>query len=276
MDIYFNELSCCNLTEDSVDSVISDFSLLVKSTHDEGIRKVRYEKNLFEIKLLNNLSLGHYCHLHQKDQSVKVILATCSYPYIKDEEDDIADAYIQKKSFKIEIDGCRHDSEGLACAFLANSIGIGLHTVNWTSLLYDLIVCGENTEDRVPFLCLSHQSHLSDSRFESWAEQKLPPPALSCSKLDYTEKHVHISKHHGQDVLLAFAKRLIRDPYVEEVVNSIDIVPGTSKFISAYHDDIIEVRLVRQGGFGLAVRTTAHSIRQLRAIAHHLEETYYQ
>lgn len=275
MDIYFNELSCYNLTEDSIDSLISDFSLLVKSAHDEGVKKVRFGRSLYDILLFNNLSFGRYCHLHQKNQFVKALLATCSYPYITDEEENLANTSIQKKSFFIEIGGCRYDSEGLACAFLANSIGIGFHSANWAPLLYELIVCEDNSEERVTVLCISHQSHLSDIHFESWADQKLPPPVLTCSNLTYSNKQIHISKHHGRNVLLAFAKRLIHDPYIEEIVNSIDIVPGASKFISSYHDDIIEVRLVRDGGFGLALRTTARSNRELRAIALHLEDTYY-
>ena len=63
---------------------------------------------------------------------------------------------------------------------------------------------------------------------------------------------------------------------MEEVVNSIDIVPGEKRFISSFHDgNMIDIRLVKEGGFGLTIRTTARNQRQLHAIAKHLEQDYY-
>ena len=249
MDVFFNELSCDGVTEATASGIVYDFAVLVKSICEQGVHKVRYERSAFDTELYYGMSLGQYCQKHQKTQAVRALLAVHSYPYIRDEEEAVVDSYLEADAFYIEVAGVRHRSEGLAAAFLSNSVGIGLHTQNWKSLKYDLIISSGGEEKKQEVICLSLQEHLDLPEFDKWADAQLPLPVLEKTSLSPSEKSCHISKHHGMDVLDAFIKRLLRDPYVEEIVNSIDIVPDERCFISAIHHDIVEIRLVNEGGY---------------------------
>ena len=268
MDLFFNELSASSLSGDNVGVQVGCFIRVISSAISDGFQHVRFEKGLSGVKIGYNRTLAQYCYSHSKEQDVRTLLAIQRQPFL---EGDQVDTFLEYEDFRIRDVSC----EGLACAYINKSMGVGFCTSEWTDLKYDLdlIIKGELNQ-RCSVLCLSSLDHFSNHLYVNWANQKLPPPKLYKSKQIPLDKHIHLSPHHGISILMEFSHRLRNDPYVEEIVNSTDRNTDSDKFIVSMHDNLIEMRLVQQGGYGIIVRTTARNRRQLEAIAKHLEERF--
>lgn len=78
------------------------------------------------------------------------------------------------------------------------------------------------------------------------------------------------------DVLTEFSKRLVRCPYVIEIVNSLPFNPAGRRFIKRIYDNgLIEIVLPwTDKGFGVAVRTTGRNIRETKRISEIISERY--
>ena len=272
MDLFFNEISCNGLTEQDLTIYLSDFVKLVAEALRQGVQFVRFEKGLSGVELAYNQTLAQYCYRHSKEPEVKALLAFHKEPYLdKDKED----GFLLVDDFRVRIGNQTISCYGLACALINNSVGIGFHTPGWEGIEYKIDIFKEGEVDSVsPVLCVSSTAHFDDPLFVEWADTYLPEAVPEKSKQIPIDKHIHLSDHHGAAELREFSEKLRKSPYVEEIVNSIDRVSDSKKFIVSMKDDIIEIRLVNEGGYGLAVRTTAKNRRQLDFIARHLEEKY--
>lgn len=271
MDLFFNDSSCECLTEESIPEKIHLFASIANEAFAQGFTGIRFDKYLRDIGLLNNLSFAHYCEKNSGDQTVRAILSLAKYPYFDDARED---AFLSA-DFQVNTTDNRTVSVyGLAAAFLYDSIGIGFNTSGWDRLMYDITEIG-GKERRGTVLCLSQSHHFSEPSYVDWAENNLPDVVLVKSKTIPMDKHCHLSDHHGTDILDKFARKLLACPYVEEVINSIERNSNTRSFIERLRDgNIIDIRLVKEGGFGLAIKTTAKTPRQLRRIAKLIEEKY--
>lgn len=271
MDLFFNDASSIDLEEDTLSEVFKLFAEVAREAHGQGFTGIRFDKSLRDIKLTHNNSFAQYCQRNSKDQVVRAILSLAKYPYFESTEED---EYLNATDFVVEISAEDTRSVyGLAAAFVYESVGIGFCTPGWDKLMYKVSeIDGQERSGVV--LCLSQKSHFVDPCYANWAEKYLPEPVLIKSSVIPMDKHRHFSDHHGTDVLDRFADKILSCPYVEEVINSIDRNSEARHFIERIHDDIIEIRLVKGGGYGLAIRTTARNMLQLRKIARVLEEKY--
>jgi len=57
-------------------------------------------------------------------------------------------------------------------------------------------------------------------------------------------------------------------------LNSIDRNPKEKNFISGINENIVYITLVNEGGFGMAVSTTARNVREARYIAKLIEKKF--
>ena len=267
MDLFFNELSAYDMSENA-SAILGVFLTVVSEAVNQGFHGVRFEKGLAGVSIGYNYSLAQYCYEHSKEQSVKTLLAIQTQPFL---EADQVDAFLIVDDFRVRDVSC----EGLACAFINGSIGVGFGTKGWEGFDYKLDVYKDGIIEHTHTIgCLSSPNHFNEPLYIAWANQNLPPPELEKSKQIPLDKPIHLSEHHGMAELTEFSKKLRNDPYVEEIINSTDRNSDSCKFIASMHGNLIEMRLVRQGGFGLVVRTTAKNRRQLEAIANHLENKY--
>jgi putative CRISPR-associated protein (TIGR02619 family) len=110
--------------------------------------------------------------------------------------------------------------------------------------------------------------------------QKHDKTVSSCDK-DETppdKKAIKLSgNHHGNDILLSVAKKLVHSPYVREILNSIDYQPHRAKTIKKVYDDgrIDFVLTHTDAGYGLCVQSTGNDKAETQAIALHLEKKYF-
>ena len=272
MDLFFNELSVSGLSESTIPDCIIKFASLVREAREQGFQNVRFETDLRRIQLSEGLSFAQYCERYARNQEVKALFSLQVYPYIQETEED---TFLESDFYVSLNDGTKVSISGLAAASIYNSCGVGFDTSQWNNLVYSITIeKGEEVEEKT-VLCLSRQEHFEDVAFIGWAEDFLPEPNLIKSEAIPMDKKIHLSDHHGKAELQAFSKRIVMSPYVEEVVNSIDRDSYDKAFVSSLHDgNMIDIRLVNKGGFGLTVKTTARNMRQLKAIARLLEKKY--
>lgn len=272
MDLFFNECTCDGLTVDTIKEKVVQFANVVKEARKQGFQNVRYNTDMRSVELIPGVSFAQYCEQNRKNQVINTLLSLQCYPFFdKEKEDD----YLEADYYVVKIDGSIQLVYGLSAAYVYGSCGVGFETADWGNLSYTLQIRKDDKTVHHHVLSFSSIIQFTDERFLKWADKYLPDPILAKSKTIPLEKSIHLSNHHGKDVLYDFSKRLVKCPYVEEVVCSIERKPKEKSFISSMHDgNMIDLRLIKADGLGIMVRTTAENPRQLRAIARILEEKY--
>lgn len=273
-DIYFNELSVpYPAINTDVDSLIQQYANTIKEALNQGFGKVRYEKGVDHIMLREDYSLAQYLYENSASQSVKVLLATQTKPYIP-EGSQVEESYVMNQYCIMFKDKVVH-AEGLTTAALSASMAIGMANDNWTENCYEVWEKrpGAKTSRKIDVLYADNPTFFSNEKFVEWADVNLPPKLEECGILPM-KKEIRLADHHGKDVLNRLAKKLVHEMYVNGILNSTDRDSKEKNFISGINDNIIYITMVDDGGYGMAVSTTARNEREARHIARLIEEKY--
>lgn len=273
MDAYFNELSVPPLGDmEQLDRLIEKYARVIKDAKLQGFNTIRYEKGVEAIMLTENYSLSQYLYKHQTSLAVNVLLTTQAKPYIP-EGDSTEDTYILN-DYAVRVNDKQVKSEGFTAAAIAGSITIGFESPEWSEDSYIVTETNESGSRRFNVLYASDTTFFLSNAFQSWADSSLPPTIVPSELLPF-EKEIHLSQHHGYDELMRFAKRLRNEIYVNKIVNSIDRDSNVKQFARCkFGTKIIEITLIKNGCYGLAVSTTARNDRELRYIAKQITEKY--
>lgn len=273
MDIYFNELSApAYLDTDKLAGLIDKYAKVIKEAKEQGFDMVRYENGVVSIMLDKEHSLAQYLYEHPTLQSVKVLLATQAKPYISD-GDNAEDAYIMN-DYAVEINNQQIKCEGLVAAAINNSMSIGFENPNWKDESYNIIESNDTKTRKINVLYAFDASFFQTDTFQLWSDVHLPP-TIQPSGLLPSEKGIHLSHHHGNDVLEKFAKRIRKENYIKEIINSIDRDSNQKQFARGKEGtNIVEITLLKDGYYGLAVSTTARNDKELRYIVKLITEKY--
>lgn len=274
-DIYFNELSVpypMTINTDT-DSLIQNYAETIKEACNQGFRKVKYERGVDHIMLRKDYSLAQYLYENPTSQSVNVLLATQTKPYIP-EGDQAEEPYVMNQ-YHIIVKGEEIHAEGLTIAALSASMAIGMENANWTENSYEVFEKRPDSKTlrKTDVLYAYNPTFFTNEKFVEWADVNLPPKIEECGILPM-KKEIHLADHHGKDVLNRLAKRLVREKYVKGILNSTDRDIKEKNFISGINNNIIYITMVDDGGFGMAVSTTARNEREALYIAKRIEEKY--
>lgn len=158
---------------------------------------------------------------------------------------------------------------GLAWAYIHNTLAMSIASQDWLEPEVTIVRNGEDI--------LVH--HISQSihfrNHHLWLESQKVISLVSCPIAE-NDKRISLRDDHGQDILLDFAKKVRRNPYVVGIVNSLPFNPNCRTFIrKARADGIVELVLTwTDKGIGLAVQTTGRNQRETLEIAKYLEEEF--
>ena len=158
--------------------------------------------------------------------------------------------------------------EGLAVAFLTDTITLSINPKKWGETIWFL-----RDEDKISVKNISSVEHYAIHK--DWFEG-IKPVELKTTSTPPMNKEISLRDDHGKDRLMAFSKKLVRSPYVEEILNSLPFNPNEKKFIKDIgNDGIIECVLFwYDEGFGIVVKTTGRNKRETELIAEILEREY--
>ena len=273
----FNELSIYPLctTDENVDKRVVTFIELLKEIKKYGIKRVRYENSFSDIKLKENYSLQDYCNsaFSSKEKSrAQFFYATMRRPYLDEDKEELFYTY---DHCEVEVGDERKDCMGLYVAAITESFAVGFYSENQPSLYKVHLQKDKEVDECREICCLSMLDHTLMPKFIDLMsiQEKLPVPKTS---LEANQKRKHLSDHHGKKECDNHADQLLKSPYVNEVLNTIDFNPTEVSYIHKVKaPNLIEVRLTwTKAGYGLCISTTAENIIQNHWIANLLRKQY--
>lgn len=278
MYVYFNEKSAVGVGDrEDLSDIVYNYAQLVKETIAQGFIGVRYEEGLEGIRLNDDITFKEYCSINvKKEHSLKVILATAKKPYIED-GDEQEDQFVNLDKCDVCLSEDLYvESFGLTAAYLYNSLGIGFDLSPWDKVSYTLRVVTDEITKNVPVYCVTKIEDFENTFVFNWLCEYLTPN-LERTKLLPREKKIKLSDHHGYRELSELSDILIKDPYVVEIVNSIDHNSYTRSFVSNIPPEVefLDLTLTETDkGYSLRVRTVARNRREQEYIAKILTERY--
>ncbi|MCC5634621.1 putative CRISPR-associated protein [Nostoc sp. CHAB 5844] len=114
------------------------------------------------------------------------------------------------------------------------------------------------------------------SRLQFTKQEKTLLSLIPQDDTDPDEKPINIRDDHGKDILLEFAKRICRSPYVKKIVNSLPWNPGMINSIRRTKaNGLVEFVLVwTDQGLGLCIETTGRNLAETNTIAQYLQKKF--
>lgn len=278
---FFNDLSIYPLceTDQEVNQRIGDFVKILKFCGGFlGYKKVKFDKPAKEIELKKDYCLRDYFAKHAAGNSFGdlLVLNMLQPPCIEDDSEE--EVKYATHTTKLKRDGKDVDAYGFACAYYSTGFVVGFASEDiWkNNTSFNVSVTedetGKSREHNV--FCISQVDQFNNYDFISWAVNNLPL-SFRPSRLEYTEKRVALRDDHGKDVLMEFSKKIKKESYIIEVVNSLPFKRETQKKTNWVGEGIIEIRLLgEKNKIGIAVRTTAMNELEGAFLAADIEKKY--
>lgn len=277
-DLFFNELSLIPYCGDSeLHSRMRCYAKVLQKCGELGHDKIRYEKEFSEIMVGRDKSLAAYCYDNMYNTelatSVGLIVSMQYQPYI-DPDTEQEDKFIEN-DYVIEMGDSKVSGYGMTSAHLYKSFSVGFCSSEcWNQCCFPIYKKSDNTfSPDGEVYCVSVISHFEEDSFVNWY--------VSCHEVAYTKRcqepsYRLSSDHHGKDTLKKFSEKIMKEDFVEEVINSLPFAPKATRFVEIIgNDGIINLRLVgTDRGLGIAVRTTGQNKIQMVYFAKLLREKY--
>lgn len=279
-DVYFNELSMQPFcVEEEMHVRIQNFAKVLKQCCQLGFKKVRYEEAFSSIMVSDEQSLENYCCKFQKNPklntAIGLLLSTQRRPYIEPGSPQENDFLLN--DYKIIVGGTAVEGYGMTSAYLAKAFSVGFASSEvWKDCCFS-IRCNNIREDEKEDMvfCITRISHFDEDVFVTWFVEHF----IVLYDKRTIEPFCHLRDDHGKNELEAFARKIMKEDFVIEIVNSLPFNSKSSKFIERtdVKSGIIELRLTDTDcGLGIAVRTVAKNKIQIAYFAKLLNDKYHR
>lgn len=276
---FFNDISTLPLcqTVEELKGRILKYASILKFCGSLGFFKVRHEKPLQQVALMDNYTLHQYIAEHGQDEVVKLIQSMVRIPYL-DEDSPEEDRFVNT-TIKLKRDGEEVEAEGLACAYLSEGFAVGLSSCEYWSNNHSFTLTildqstGKSKENQV--YCISELKQFEIDEFIRWAVDTLPLKFRD-SRIKQANKKKSLRNDHGKDVLEKFADRILKEPYIIEVINSLPFNPKAKDMIKDVSEDgLIQLVLNHTDkGLGMVIKTTAESRMEALYQAAYIRKKY--
>lgn len=284
----FNELSvhplCTSAKE--MENRVNKLIGLLKRLRQYGFARVRCEHGLYDFKLSETLTLHEYCkslsNQGWNEKNNAAFLYSCiRKPYLNSQEETSFESYSDVKYCSDETKNEWSDCYGLYVAYLLGSFTISLDSGGCNNTCYKLKLFSP-AKDGSPKLVTQevsvmnvadvNQLDTSMDIIDTISNMPINVPVSGVLK----KESFTLPAHHGKKECIEHGKRLLDDPYVVDILNSIDFDSSEHCYIhSVKPDGIIEIRLYwTKLGYGLSVLTSARDIIDAWWIAKRLEKNY--
>jgi hypothetical protein len=280
MELYFNEISAKYKTTNIHESQQRMLSLieLCKKAKKQGFNLFRTFREFDNIELSDGYRIyDWYSDVNVKNTIKSFYLGFRKFPFETTNEES-EKQYIECTYKLKEADEINHNNaivNGLALAYIENSISISFPANKvWEKEMINLKEKRNNSTSEVKVHHASLDDHIDIHK--DWIDS-LNEITIIETELNPKEKNVHLREDHGKDKLTLLANKLIKSPFVLEVINSIDFKPYARKFINnTYPNGKIEIVLINSDeGFGMVIQTTGRNLKETNKIAEIIEEKYF-
>lgn len=285
--VCFNELSI-NPTCKSVaqaEQRVKDFALLMKEirSHTE-VTKVRYSGDLTSIPLTEDMTVQDYCNADMHNPLAIVLLSMFIKPQVDEEDDESLKSYLDT-TVEISVgEDQRVEADGFNAAYCQGTFCVGFASESiWESDFFDISVTSNGKTKDVRWACISSPDFYSKKQehahrkpeFDAWLREIRPVTLLKSTKLP-EKKTIYLRDDHGKDKLMAHAKSLCNNPYVESILTSLPYKPQAKSYIAKIYDDgLIDIVLYWEDkGYSMRVKTTGRNITETTRIANIIKDRY--
>ena len=276
MNIYFNELTLNPIQNPAVAKhFLTDFfkNVLPSIQQRTGIKHICCnDKELFKAK----------CTLGKANSMFnQMFYSTFHSPYVDSDIDGSPEENrYQKSEFVIYKDGKEIKCHDLGCAVLKKTITVGFPSEPfWQQLKYQISERADTQEYIHDVLCITMNQHISNIDFVDWVNATLFSEPKKVD-IEPQKKKISLRDDHGYDILMKFAQKVRKSPYVLEIINSLSFCGQQKTFIDchqSFENGLIEIRLHWcDKGFGLMVKTTGENKYQTKKIAEILTNEFDQ
>lgn len=277
----FNELSVqplC-LTDDEVKNRVSTLSKLLSKLRSYGIKSIRIENGLADILLKEDFNLSQYCNQARssEDRNQATMFYTMFHPpYLPEEKEDLLSTYSDVKH--VTESGDEVNCYGLYIAHLLKSFAIGLNTGIKSPCKLKLITQNGHNKPKIDEVDIIHLSTVEQlNKDKTFAKFMSTQPDIGVKEVDSAYKKTDgVPEHHGIKECTDHGKKLLQNPYVKDILNSIDWNQLEKEYIHKVNPDgSIEIRLHwTKKGYGLLISTSATDLVEAYWVAKRLNEKY--
>jgi len=282
MYLVFNELSFLEYKNsyELFDNFVAMGNLFNKAKDIYGFTHLLFPMKLSILQATHEQKFGEWLGGLNTTEKNRICATISKRPftedYLGDKKDETLKYFFESSDLNIEQEYC----DGLATADIMDIPSISLmHHEIWKNEKLEIFKETEETDnpESVFVRNVATEEILFCENFKSFCESisniELLPTALS-----YEEKkrNIHFRDDHGTDILQKFAEKIIRNDYVEGVVNSLPFNSKTSLFVKrVYKNGLIEIILHwEDAGFGMVLKTTGRNYRETEAIANILKNEF--
>jgi hypothetical protein len=282
MELVFNELSFLEYknSHELFDNFIYLGKLFEKAKTTYGFKHLIFPTNLSVIQVTNDKSFGEWLGCMPTKDRNKVFSIVTKRPftdeYLGDKKDETLKYYFVSPDLNIEQEYC----DGLATADIMNipSISLKHHSI-WENK--EIKIYKESDISPTPQILsinnVATEKTLLHSDFKCFCES-ISIVELIPSAFTYEDKkqNIHFRDDHGIDVLQKFAEKIIKNKYIDGVVNSLPFNKETSRFIRrVFSNGLIEIVLHwEDAGYGMVLKSTGRNYKETDTIANILKEEF--
>lgn len=280
MELVFNELSFRDYKNDSV--LIENFArlgvLFEKAKTKFGYSHLLFPANLATLQACEDKNFGEWLNTIPTKEKNKIFPIIFKRPfteeYLGDKTEALASYFFSSESLQIEQEYC----DGLATADIMDipAISLANHEV-WLQGEINIFKETGTAPVEIQVKNLATEDFLNSEVFSEYSESistvNLQPSSLS---VEQKSKNISLRDDHGKDILRRFAEKVIKNCYVNGIINSLPFNPNTSRFIKAvYKDGRVEVVLHwEDAGYGMVIDTTGRNFRETDEIAKLLRDEF--
>lgn len=278
MDLIFNELSLFHRAGSQFEAknLMETLLFTCKDANKKDFNRLRVNENFTQLLLFEKYTIMDWLNDNSVRKDYKnLLLGLKRYPFIMEGDENIENIFIQNYYY-LNIPDVkelhRKETEGLAVAFLYNTLSISFATTEvWENTIIELLEKTEENETNVKVKHISNPKHIEFHN--EWIESNRPIELIEANILP-AKKIINIGDDHGKDILNKFANKLINSNYVVKIINSLRFNPNEKNFIRKIHaDGKIEIVLTwTDEGYGLIFQTTGRNLQETKLIADIIEK----
>lgn len=280
MEIVFNELSFRDYKDEYclLESFIKLGELFERAKSTYGYSHLLFPSNLSSLQACNNKNFSEWLSIIPTPKRNKILpiiyKRPFTYEYLGDKSEALSSYFFISQELQIEQEYC----DGLAVADIMDIPAISLtnHAI-WLSGRIIIYKETESTPEEIEVINLATDDFLISDFFRSFSE-RISEINLQQSPFTFDQKlrRISLRDDHGKNKLQLLAERIVRNDYVNGIVNSLPFNSRTSRFIkSVYKNGYVEIVMHwEDDGYGMVIETTGRNLRETRAIANILRDQF--
>lgn len=280
MCLVFNELSFLEYKNSS--ELFSNFivmgNIFNKAKDTYSFTHLLFPSNLSVLQVTQDQKFSEWLSGLNTREKNKIFAIANKRPftedYLGDKKDEMLKYYFVSANLNIEQEYC----DGLATADIMDipSISLAHHEI-WKNKNLEIFKEIDENTTSVSVSNVATEEVLLCDEFRTFCESisniELVPTTLSYEE---RKRNIHFRDDHGTDVLQKFAEKIVKNDYVDAVINSLPFNNKTSRFVRrVYKNGLVEIVLHwEDAGYGMVIQTTGRNYRETEAIADILKKEF--